>query len=867
MKISKLLLLGTLVLALCMAMPAFAAQILATKDSPAPNIYYVGDTIHYTMTVNNPVGNTEVVNTLTNIYDLLPNGTTHYFVGGDSVVPQLVQNPGDTETYTLDYVVAEVDLITIPQTSRIGVQNLFHADGTDTNSDPLTAEVSRNSRVIRPSITILKLVDCDNDGEYNPVETGSYGQTGHWRIIVTNTSPDSGLYNVMVSDTNGQNYGPFDLPDPDDSETFDYDTGLETQTITNTATVQALDELEGVVGPVSSTAINNVTITPGLTILKTVDCDDNGTYNPEESGPYGETGHWRIVVTNNGDSPITDILVTDDNGENYTIPLLNIGESDTHEYDTPGMTQTIVNTATAQGVDVFGGTVGPVTSTATNNIAIEPSLTILKTVDCDNDGTYHSVETGPYLETGHWRIVVTNNGDSPVTDIHVTDDNGEDYTIPLLNIGESNTHEYDTPGMTQTIVNTATAQGVDVFSGTVGPVTSTATNNIAIEPSLTILKTVDCDGDGTYNPVESGPYGETGHWRIVVTNNGDSPVTDIHVTDDNGEDYTIPLLNIGESNTHEYDTPGMTQTIVNTAAAQGVDVLGSTVGPVSSTATNVILYPDTTIDILANDSDGPITVCEGDIVTLTICESNNGQVDLTDPYVELYADTTLIGTFDETSDQFTGIDGVDLGELDQLETWCWDVDVIVSDPTTTFTAIGYGYLDGILVTWCETPTSPPADTICDQEEIDDVIVETEKCGGEGCTPGFWKNNGDKHDASAWDCFTPETKFSEVFDLVDTLIIRGKGKSTIEDPTLLEALGANGGGINAMVRHGVAAMLNACSDCVQYAIVDPGEVISMIEDTLNEEEEAYTVGELHSMFAEANESGCPVNQHGDCSHPN
>jgi hypothetical protein len=37
---------------------------------------------------------------------------------------------------------------------------------------------------------------------------------------------------------------------------------------------------------------------------------------------------------------------------------------------------------------------------------------------------------------------------------------------------------------------------------------------------------------------------------------------------------------------------------------------------------------------------------------------------------------------------------------------------------------------------------------------------------------------------------------------------------------------------------------------------------MIEDALNGVGD-YTVGELHSMFAENNEAGCPVNQHGEC----
>jgi hypothetical protein len=103
----------------------------------------------------------------------------------------------------------------------------------------------------------------------------------------------------------------------------------------------------------------------------------------------------------------------------------------------------------------------------------------------------------------------------------------------------------------------------------------------------------------------------------------------------------------------------------------------------------------------------------------------------------------------------------------------------------------------------------------------------------------------------------------VFILNEPLVIRGDGRRTITDPTLLQALGANGGGVNAMVRHAVAAMLNAGSECVNYAINDPIEVIIMIEDTLNGTPGAYTVGELHYTFAEANEAGCPVNQHGEC----
>jgi len=254
-----------------------------------------------------------------------------------------------------------------------------------------------------------------------------------------------------------------------------------------------------------------------------------------------------------------------------------------------------------------------------------------------------------------------------------------------------------------------------------------------------------------------------------------------------------------------------------------------------------ILQPGTEVTIVASDT----SVCEGENVTLTICEENTGQVDLTSVSVDVSTGDTL--AYPPDTDSGNGDSVLDPGEI-----WCWSITVTPST-TTVYSATGRGTDPaGKIITYPEYPS-----------EYAEITVNTEECGGEGCTPGFWKNNGDKHGASAWDCFSPSTRFGDVFLLTEPLVIRGNGKSTITNPTLLQALGANGGGVNAMVRHGVAAMLNACSGCVQYATNDQFEIISMIEDTLNGAPGAYTIDELHSMFAENNEAGCPVNQHGDC----
>jgi hypothetical protein len=85
-------------------------------------------------------------------------------------------------------------------------------------------------------------------------------------------------------------------------------------------------------------------------------------------------------------------------------------------------------------------------------------------------------------------------------------------------------------------------------------------------------------------------------------------------------------------------------------------------------------------------------------------------------------------------------------------------------------------------------------------------------GNEGCTPGFWKNHPE-----AWVGFstgaTVESVFSDAPDSVASL-------------TLIEGLGLGGGGVNALTRHAIAALLNAASPGVDYPLtVD--EVIALV----------------------------------------
>jgi len=96
------------------------------------------------------------------------------------------------------------------------------------------------------------------------------------------------------------------------------------------------------------------------------------------------------------------------------------------------------------------------------------------------------------------------------------------------------------------------------------------------------------------------------------------------------------------------------------------------------------LFPSTITTIEA-DPPGPVVI--GATVDLTVTEENDGEVDLTNPYVEVKQEGALIATLTAAPDSGDDGDGV----LEIGETWSWTItsNVVTVDPTT-FEATGYG---------------------------------------------------------------------------------------------------------------------------------------------------------------------------------
>jgi hypothetical protein len=113
-------------------------------------------------------------------------------------------------------------------------------------------------------------------------------------------------------------------------------------------------------------------------------------------------------------------------------------------------------------------------------------------------------------------------------------------------------------------------------------------------------------------------------------------------------------------------------------------------------------------------------------------------------------------------------------------------------------------------------------------------------GGEGCTPGYWKQ---RHHFDSWVSYTPSMLFNEVFE------------NAFPGKTLLEVLKQGGGGLKALGRHTVAALLNASNPDVSYDLTTD-EVIDAFNDVYPGSKGDYE--ELKDVFEGFNEQGCPLN---------
>jgi uncharacterized repeat protein (TIGR01451 family) len=265
--------------------------------------------------------------------------------------------------------------------------------------------------------------------------------------------------------------------------------------------------------------------------------------------PVGSPVAWTYVVTNTGTEELTNVLVTDDQGETVTCPktVLAVGES---------MTCTANGTVQVEGQYANLGIVTADLPGGQQVTASDPSHyfgEIVLAVDIEKftNGSDADAPPGPALEVGTpvlWTYIVTNTGTSPLTNIQVSDDQGVAVSCPKTTLQ---------PGESMTCTGNGVVQAGQYEN--LGLVTASLPDGSTVsdfDPShyfgqVLLLEKATNGEDADLPPGPVLLVGSPITWTYVVTNPGPAIVTNVTVTDDQGVTVTCPgtVLEPGESMT------------------------------------------------------------------------------------------------------------------------------------------------------------------------------------------------------------------------------------------------------------------------------------------------------------------------------
>jgi uncharacterized repeat protein (TIGR01451 family) len=252
-----------------------------------PDYAYVGDTITYTITVQN------------NGEDPLYNVTAMDATLGWSQF-YLVLQPGETHVYNVDYTVTAQTPDPLPNTVTVS--------GSDVNERTYSDEASHVVDIVKPAISIVKTSDADPLGV--PV-----GTKVTYSFLVKNIGEEP-LHNIVVTDDKLGviNAVPFSLL-PGEEITLTMSTTLDASVV-NVATAVGLDQHDKQV-----TASDDATVDvflpftpPDLALHKTAD---------KSVAKPGDLVTYTLTITNIGAGASQGYTVVDDYDQRYVAEVID----------------------------------------------------------------------------------------------------------------------------------------------------------------------------------------------------------------------------------------------------------------------------------------------------------------------------------------------------------------------------------------------------------------------------------------------------------------------------------------------------------------------------------------------------------------
>lgn len=346
----------------------------------------------------------------------------------------------------------------------------------------------------------------------------------------------------------------------------------------------------------SNSAAVNVIASPSLSLVKKT----NGVEYEAAPGAVVATGSavtWTYEVTNTGDAPLDAVSVSDvftaGDGSTGTLAPATTATGQL----LPGETRTF--TATGEAVEGLYGNTATVTATAVDALGealpVQPApasddswylagdsgLTIVKTTNGEDVDSAPGLLLTPGDEV-EWTYTVTNTGSLALVDVLVEDLDAEGVlvfsdTVANLAPGESVTLSASGTAVAGQYRNTVTAIAGDP-AGSELPLTAADDSwYFGLIAGLDIDKRVSASASGPWTETVELSTGETSYWRIVVTNTGNSTLTDVAVADIELEQtIEVGTLAAGESRALvlTLDTTSRAFTNIADATATALDGAG-----------------------------------------------------------------------------------------------------------------------------------------------------------------------------------------------------------------------------------------------------------------------------------------------------
>jgi hypothetical protein len=561
----------------------------------------------------------------------------------------------------------------------------------------------------------------------------------------------------------------------------------------------------------SEDVIPNTLLIPDVAVSK--DC-----VNPDGL-PVGVPADFEVIVTNTGETDLSceaaelnsgaPILLASGEDFSETVPVDTTGECDEDEIVSNEVT-VICSVPGAQTPTTVEGT-------ASDTCPVNCSTDIDASKDCDNPGGL------PQGVPADFTITVTNVGDTTVS---CDDSAGEIGTIEL-SPGESRSIPYSesTAGecLEDALVSNSTTITCTAINGSGASESVTVSDTCPVTCVPCAIASKACENPGGL------PLGTDADFLVTIENCGDLPIlcTDSEgelngggdiVIDPNAPDYTetVPVSTDEACSDEPYEVSNTTT--ITCTASDGTVVFDE---PVSDTCP---VPCDTCIDVVKICTSTELVV-PGGPAAFDIIITNCGDV----PLEVISIDDPAVGPVLPAGPLVPG----------ESET----VSVVIDEALCVDTDNGFEVENTVTVT-SEGETATATDVCPCEEEV----------GGEGCTPGFWKNNAgiDYNYKNGKNAKLQDNCWCGSYSATTTL---GEAFGDIPEPfksdTMIDGINytGKGGPEYSMLRHAVAALLNACSSDVVSPLTEAG-----IKDTVvTALKPGGDIAAAHQEFAEANES--------------